>query len=136
MKYWKLLFLCLAVNSCNLEKDPIQPVIDKTELQAINKALYQNFIVLASLREIAKILEYKISQEEGHETIIFCCDTFSQTIRDKEVEIRAELEKKLKDKPILSGRDEITKRGLVKLSEDEVFNKTIMQTLELDNKNE
>lgn len=94
MKYWKLLFLCLVANSCDLDNDTNQPRIDKTELRAINKDIYKNFIYLDYLKDIANRLEYKISVDgEVNKTIIFFCDSSLQNIQTHGEEIKKVLEK-------------------------------------------
>ena len=133
MKYWKLLFLCLVANSCDLDNDTNQPKIDKTELQAIDKAVYKNFIYLDYLKDIANRLEYKISVDgEVNKTIIFFCDSSLKNIETHGEEIRKVLRKKLQDNRCFSEASEGTKRSLKKLYTDEDFYVTITQTFDLN----
>ncbi len=85
MKKWKTLFLCLLLN-CNIEKDQHQAPVKKTELQEINKIVYENFAALDCLRSISNVLNYKDVQDKK-ENLNFFCNCSTKNLKANEEEI-------------------------------------------------
>lgn len=130
MKKWQSLFLCLLINSCDLDKDKQQKPVDNTIVQNIHESTCINFSVLDALREIGQELNYPGFKEE-RENLNFFCDCSKNNIDDKKKKIVEILQRPLNDTRLFKENNDSTiKQMLVKRSDETAKNS--LQLLGLD----
>lgn len=122
MKYWKLFFLCLTLNSC-IKKDTVQDSVQKTELQNMQKSLFQNYACLATFIEIAQIIKYNGIEDDTKyiKHLNFWCNCSKENLENNKNSIKESLNKKIIEQDFINNE---LKR---KYNNDSDFNKTILQ---------
>ena len=125
MKYWKLFFLCLTLNSC-IKEDTVQDSAPKKELQSMQKSLFQNYACLETLIKIATEIKYNIDDDVKHiNHLNFWCNCSKENLQNNQESIKQLLNKKISDSGCIENiRNSAIKR---KYTNDIDFNKSILQ---------